>query len=178
MPRDTFLRILTAMGAALSLACVASQQPPHQNAALAPHRRPYSPYKEFHVDQKCRLLPDPLVPAPERKKPHLHYDPVICHLETVAHSEHMEETVVGNELQRSWITIREQEYVVQNIATDQAIFVVHQFVPAGWLVDSDPQPSEVDLRDAIFRVYAQPGQIVRLHVGLRHVSPLKTKQIG
>ena len=155
-----------------------SQQPsPPPSSAPLPARHAYSPFKEIHVDQSCRLLPDPLHPIIGKKKPHPLSDPVICHLETVLHSEHMEETIVGDELRRNLVKINEQEYVVQNITAEHVVFVVHQFVPQGWNVDSDPQPVEVEGQTAIFRVHADAGQIVRLHVGLRHASPLRSKLI-
>jgi hypothetical protein len=102
---------------------------------------------------------------------------MICHLESVLTSEHTEETIVGNELRRSNVRVTEQTYVLQNVTTDPAIFVVEEPVPAGWHVDSDPQPTETNGLTAVFRVHAQPGEIVHLHVGLRHTKPLPTKLI-
>jgi hypothetical protein len=166
-----------AFFAAAPPALVSQQPSPPPSPAPAPARPLYSPFREFHVDQECRLLPDPAHPVIGKKKPRLRADPVICHLETVAHSEHMEETIVGDELRRNLVRITEQEYVVQNITTEHVVFVVHQFVPQGWNVDSDPQPAEVKGQTAIFRVHADAGQIVRLHVGLRHTSPLRSKLI-
>jgi hypothetical protein len=58
------------------------------------------------------------------------------------------------------------------VTTDPNTFVAEQFVPQGWVVDSDPQPTEIAGTTASFRVYAQPGEIVRLHLGLRLTSPL------
>jgi hypothetical protein len=44
-------------------------------------------------------------------------------------------------------------------------------------VDSDPQPAEMEGSTAVFRVYAEPGEIVRLHVGVRRTTELKPKTI-
>ena len=40
-------------------------------------------------------------------------------------------------------------------------------VPENWMVDSDPQPFGIDGSTALFRLSAEPGQRVRLHVGMR-----------
>jgi hypothetical protein len=148
-----------------------SQQSPTQPA---PARAPYSALKEIHVDSDCRILPAPDRP-PVGDKDRPYHDPVVCHLETILSSGHREETVVGNELRRSDVRINEQEYVLQNIRTEPVIFVVEQYVPAGWTVDSDPQPKQVEGTMALFVVNAQPHEIVRLHVGLRHAKELKPK---
>ena len=154
-----------------------AQQPASPSASNpAAARIPYSPFLEIHVDDRCHILPDPDHPLPG-KKPRPHTDPVICHLEGIASSAHMEESIVGHELRRNWIDITEQEYVLQNIAEDPVIFVVEQYVPPGWVVDSDPQPKQMSGQTAIFLANAKPGEIVHLHVGLRHTKPLRTKQI-
>jgi len=132
--------------------------------------------KEIHIGQDCRILPDPSQIPPGKKVRGLR-DPVICHLEGAHDSEHMEETIVGDQLYRNRVRIVEQEYVLQNVATGKVIFLVEKGVPEGWVVDSDPQPAEIVNSIAVFPVYADPGQIVRLHVGLRHAQPLKTKAI-
>ncbi|MGA2890250.1 MAG: hypothetical protein ABSE51_19570 [Terracidiphilus sp.] len=165
------------LGAAASLAKFSSSaqesQQPASNSVVA--RAPYSAFKEIHVDQQCRLLPYPALQSDVKKKPHLRKDSTICHLEAIASSEHMEETIVGNEMRRNWISITEQEYVLQNVTAETRQFVVEQFVPQGWQVDSDPQPTEIAGTMALFRVNAEPGEIVRLHVGLHHAKPLHTK---
>ncbi len=127
----------------------------------------------IYVDRRCALLPDPA--STGKKKPRL--DPVICHLETINHSSHREETQVGNELERRNVDIEEQEYVLQNVTTKQIVFVVEQPVAKGWTVDSDPQPTEMQGTTAIFRVYAQPGEIVRLHVGVRRTKTLSPQPV-
>jgi len=172
------LPVLFFLGTAASLATMvssaqSSQQTPLQAASKpASARVPYSAFSEIHVDQRCRLLPNPALLKAGEKKQRPHGDPVICHLETILSSSHMEETAVGNEVRRSQVSIREQEYVLQNITTEPRLFVVEQLVPAGWVVDSDPQPTEMDKNTAVFRLHAKPGEIVRLHVGIRHAKPL------
>jgi hypothetical protein len=137
---------------------------------------PDSP-REIDIDQDCRILPGPAQIVPGKKdKPFT--DSAICHLETVNNSEHMEEKIVGNDLYRSRVRIAEQEFVLQNIATNPVVFVVQQGVPDGWIVDSDPQPAEIRQSTAFFPVHAQPGEIVRLHVGLRHTQPLKPRRVA
>jgi len=156
-----------------------SAQPASQTVSkTAAARVPYSVFNEIHVDDRCRLLPNPALRSAGGKKPHLRKDPVICHLESLLTSGHMEESMVGNEVHRSWVSIREQEYVLQNIAPVSKQFIVEQFVPNGWVVDSDPQPGEMAGATAIFRVQAEPGQVVRLHVGIRRTKALRPKLIG
>jgi hypothetical protein len=172
------LSALVLLGAAAlfgvpGLLAQSAQQPASHPVAA---RLPYSAFKEIHVDQDCHLLPNPALKSTADKKPHLRKDAVICHLETVNTSEHIEETIDGNEMRRNRVGIREQTYVLQNVTKQERWFVVEQLVPEGWVVDSDPQPAEMDGATAVFRVHAEPGEIVRLHVGVRHTKPLRTRQ--
>jgi hypothetical protein len=133
--------------------------------------------KQIHVDENCRILPDPAHPVPgKRQRPFS--DSTICHLESVLHSEHPEERFAGSQLLRSWVSIQEHEFVMQNIAQYPVTFVVQQHVPEKWFVDSDPQPIAMESRTAIFHAQAQPGEIVRLHVGMRHDNPMKPKTVS
>ena len=125
---------------------------------------PGAALKEIHVDQKCQIL--------EGHGGSLRMDPVICHLESVHFSSHVEETVKDGVTRSSLVTISEQEYLLQNVTVEPVIFVVEQLVPKGWEVNSDPQPTEIIGSTALFRVNAEPGQIVRLHVGERHANPV------
>jgi hypothetical protein len=151
----------------------------------AAQRPAYPIVQEIHVDQSCRLIVAPAQPVTQgqdsgsnsHKRTRLKKDPVICHLESVNSSEHREEAIVGNELRRNRVEIEELEFVLQNIASDPVIFVVEQPVAKGWEVDSDPQPTEMVGTTALFRVHAAPGEIVHLHVGERHTTPLRTKVI-
>jgi len=165
---------LATLGTAVP-ARLASQQVP--SPATQVHRAPYSRYQQIHVDQDCRLLPDPSKPVVGNKKPHLQRDPEICHLDTVLSSNHIEEHITEKAIERNAVSITEQTYVLQNVTDDPAIFVVEQYVPEGWAVDSDPQPINMVGPTAVFRVNAQPGEIVQLHVGLRHSKPLHPKAL-
>jgi len=171
LPAVFFLGAVAFLGTAASLA-QGAQQPAAKPAA----RIPYSAFKEVHVDQQCHILPYPGSPDAGKSKPRLRKDPVLCHLESENASQHLEDTVVGEELHQNLVSIREHEFVLQNVTPEPRWFVVEQFVPKGWVVDSDPQPSEMDGATALFRVYAEPGQIVRLHVGVRHTRPLHAKR--
>jgi hypothetical protein len=153
-------------------------QQPHDTArpAYDGSDSPNAP-RRIYIDQDCRVLPDTAHLTPG-KKAEPFSDPIICHLESVNNSNHIEEKIVGQDLQRSRVYIYEQEYVLQNITEGQVVFVVQQAVNADWTVDSDPQPVSTENNLAVFPVYADPGQIVRLHVGLRHTRPLKTQYIG
>lgn len=124
------------------------------------------------VDQSCRILPesDPAVLGDHNDA---FRNPVICHLESVLASRHVEERISSGD--RSLVRIREHEFILQNVTDGPAVFVVRQAIPEGWTVDSDPQPTAVDGETAVFRVNAEPGQIVRLHVGLRNAVPLENQ---
>jgi hypothetical protein len=117
------------------------------------------------LDKSCRIEPDsdPLIVGDHVEA---FRDDAICHLESVLSSQHIEEKITDG--QRSHFTVRvaEQEYVVQNPTDKPTVFIVHHEVPKNWIVDSDPQPSSVDGSTAVFRLNAEPGQRVRLHVGM------------
>jgi hypothetical protein len=132
---------------------------------------------QIHVDAKCRILPEAAHPFPGHK-PGPFRDANICHIETAVGSEHREEQISGNQLLRSNVRVNEQTYVLQNITGDHIVFVLEFPVPQGWQIDSDPQPNRFDGPVAIFPVHAQAGEIVRLHVGMRRVTPMRPKTIA
>jgi hypothetical protein len=117
--------------------------------------------REIHVDQNCRIV----------QGSSLQTDPEICHLESVHTSNHIEETI-NDGAQRNFVQISEQDYLLQDVTTEPVTFVVEHFVPKEWQIDSDPQPTLMNGSTAVFRVNAQPGQIVRLHVGMRNSKPV------
>src|SRR5579863_5634861 len=120
-------------------ACLLSLAIPESIAAAQdhPHRPPYDGSaapdiaQQIHVDAKCRILSDPKPPFPAHK-PAPFRDPNVCHIEGVLGSEHREEQVNGNQLQRSMVRVSEQTYVLQNITGDHVVFVLEFPVPAGW----------------------------------------------
>jgi len=153
----------------------AAQQPPSRPAydgSAAPDVA-----LQIHVDGKCRILPGAGHPFPGHK-PGPFRDANICHTETVLNSEHREEQISGNQLLRSNVRVSEQTYIVQNITGDHVVFVLEFAVPDGWQIDSDPQPNRYDGHLAIFPVHAQAGEIVRLHVGMRHTTPMHPQTIS
>jgi hypothetical protein len=134
------------------------------------------PAVEIHVNRSCLIMPNPAdrVPALDLQ---LRHDEAVCHLESQLSSQHREEMVVGAQLLISNVQIREQEYVLQNVTQQPAVFVVEHRVPEKWRIDSDPEPVAYEGPIALFRVHAEPGQIVRLHVGMRHVSHQSARRI-
>jgi hypothetical protein len=168
--------LFLSFAATFAVSAALAQQP--RDAARPAYNGSDSPdaVRQIFIDQDCRILPggDMLLPG---KKDKPFSDPVICHLESVNNSNHIEEKIVGNELYRSRVYVAEQEFVLQNISDGEAKFVVEVAVNSDWVIDSDPQPVSTEGDVAIFPVYAQPGEIVRLHVGMRHTQPLKTKTI-
>ena len=168
---------LVLLSAAASLGASGLQATGAQQAPVRPayHRLPGVGLKEIRVDERCRILLDE--PAGFKGKAKGRKDDVICHLESQRSSNHVEKTVVDGAPMRSSVTIEEQEYVLQDVTDEPVTFVVEQPVSQDWQVDSDPQPTNMVGNIAEFRVIAQPGQTVRLHVGLRHAKtkPLKVK---
>jgi hypothetical protein len=130
-----------------------------------------------YVNQNCEIFPGLVFPLSGRKLPESRWISDVCHLESVLDSEHREEKPAGNELERSDVEVREQEYVLQNITMKPQVFAVLEQVPRGWKVDSDPQPTTMAGDIAVFDVHAEPGETVRLHVGLRHTKELKAKAL-
>jgi hypothetical protein len=133
---------------------------------------------QIYVDEDCGFYPGLTIPITFRKRPPARFDSAICHLEGFHSSEHREEIPLGTELERRNVRVNEQEFVLQNITMKPAIFAVLVEVPKGWSVDSDPQPTEIEGDVAIFRVHAEVGETVRLHVGIRRTKDLKPKPLG
>ena len=139
-------------------------QPPSKSVAPAVN----SPaLKEIHVDQKCQILE---IHGDRVRNPQM--DPAVCHFDYVNTSHHLEESVKEGTTRNNVVTISEQEYLLHNVTAEPVIFVVEQLVPEGWQVDSDPQPTKMVGSTALFRVDAQPGETVRLHVGERQARPI------
>src|SRR5215469_10298601 len=99
-------------------------------------------------------------------------DDAICHLESVRSSHHIEEKLADGERFRFFVRVAEQEYILQNPTDKPATFTVRHDVPENWTVDSTPPPFSMDGSAAVFQVNAEPGQRVRLHVGMRRSYPL------
>ena len=91
-------------------------------------------------------------------------DDAICHLESVLSSHNIEEKITDGERSCFFVRVAEQGYVAQNPTDKPTVFIVRHHVPENWAVDSDPQPSSMDGSTALFRLNAEPGQRVRLHV--------------
>ena len=117
------------------------------------------------VDKSCQIEPesDPLVLG---DRVDAFRDDAICHLESVLSSRHIEEKITNGQRSRFNVRVAEQEYVVQNPTDKPVVFIVRHEVPKDWIVDSDPQPCCIDGSTAVFRLNAEPGQRVRLHVGM------------
>lgn len=124
------------------------------------------------VDKSCRIEPesDPLIVGEHADA---FRDDAICHLESVLSSHHDEEKITDGQRSRFNVRVAEQEYVVQNPTEKPAVFIVRHDVPENWIVDSDPQPSSVDGSTAVFRLNAEPGQRVRLHVGMHRSDSVR-----
>jgi hypothetical protein len=134
--------------------------------------QPQAPLKEIHVDRSCKILQDESDALSDYTDLDLRNDRAICHLESVLKSQHIEESLRDGVRQCDKITVKEQEYLLQNVTSARVTFVVEHALSEDWTVDSDPQPVKVADNAAFFRVNAEPGQIVRLHVGEHHADPI------
>lgn len=125
-----------------------------------------SRWQQVYVDDHCQVL------VPETGE--LQSNPDVCRLDGkgIYRSSHVAAREVDGVVQHAKVNIVERTFLLQNIHSEPVVFVVAQQVPDGWHVDSDPQPKAMKGNFAIFRVNAQPGQIVRLHVGLAHETPM------
>jgi hypothetical protein len=130
------------------------------------------PLKEIHVDRRCKILLDESDALSDLTEADLRNDHAICHLESVLTSHHVEEALRDGVMVRNKVTVKEQEYLLQNVTSAPVTFVVEHVLPDDWKVDSDPQPVKIVDNKAFFRVNAEPGQIVRLHVGEHHADPI------
>ena len=167
--------LFTCLGFALAASAGNSREAPRRPAYDGSDQPGVA--RQIFVDGDCRILPNSTVPLPGRKS-HPFRDSTICSIESAADSEHMEEQISGNQVLRYRVHIVEQTYVLQNISDDHIVFVIERTVPSGWSVDSDPQPNRYTGTSAVFPVHAQPGEIVRLHVGIRNSRPLKPRTIS
>lgn len=163
------------LGVLFAAAVVGAQQAP---AAQLPYHAPapQSGPRPIHIDENCRIVPTS-GDRTLRKKEHPYRDSAICHLESVLDSTHWEERIVGNQLQRTFVRVKEHTFVLQDIAGEPVMFVVSQAIPKDWAIDSDPQPADLTNDTAIFHVYVKPGQTVHLHVGMRREWLQKPKPI-
>jgi hypothetical protein len=128
--------------------------------------------KEIHVDRKCKILQEESDALSGLTEAELEDDHAVCHLESVLTSHHVEETLRDGVMLRNNVTVREQEYLLQNVTSEPVTFVVEHALPDDWQVDSDPEPVNIVDNKAFFRVIAAPGQIVRMHVGEHHAEPV------
>jgi hypothetical protein len=121
---------------------------------------------------RCAILQDESDALANVPAAHLQNDHAICHLESVHTSHHVEEALSERVMVRSKVTIAEREYLLQNVTPSPVTFVVEHALREDWTIDSDPQPVKIVDGKAFFRVNAEPGQLVRLHVGERHSRPM------
>jgi hypothetical protein len=133
-------------------------------AAQSAARDNPSTWRQVYVDDHCQVM---------TADGQFQADPDVCHLDGggVQVSSHLAAKEVDGVRLHAHVIVQEQTYLLQNINAEPVVFVVAQQVPPGWHIDSDPQPVQLKGNVAIFRVVAQPGQIVRLHVGRAHESP-------
>jgi len=126
------------------------------------------------VDKSCLIQPesDPLVLGDHSDA---FRDDAVCHLEKVLSSHHTEEKLTEGERSRIFVRVSEQEYVVQNPTDQPAVFIIRHNVPSHWIVDSNTPPSSMDGSTAVYRINADPGQTVGLHVGIHRSYPINVQ---
>lgn len=130
-----------------------------------------APRLSIIVDKSCLIQPES-DPSVLGDHDNAFRDDALCHLESVLSSHHLEEKIADGERSQLFVRVSEQEYVLLNPTDKPALITVRHDVPENWTVDSDPPPSSMDGSTAVFQVNAEPGQTVRLHVGMRRGYPL------
>jgi hypothetical protein len=121
---------------------------------------------EVEIDQNCRILSSPAPTAANpNPTPRYRYNSAVCHLESQHCSDHWEKTTQNGVTKNILVAIKEREYILQNIGATPVTFAINQQVPKNWRIDSTPQPDQISGDIATFRIVAEPGQVVRLHVG-------------
>lgn len=154
--------------ALLATPALPTQQQPASDPSAADAPASSPEINEIHIDQFCRVLtpgrPTAAHPNPEAR---YRYNHIVCHLEGSNASSHWEQTTHNGVVKHIHVIVREHEFILQNVTGEPVTFVVEQSLPKGWRIDSDPQPAAMLGSTAIFRVIAQPSQIVRLHIGER-----------
>jgi hypothetical protein len=143
---------------------LSAQQPKPQNESVALA----AAIPEIQIDRDCRVLTAGRASAENpNPKPHYRENETVCHIEGEHTTNVWNRVLVNGKPKQILVTVQEREYVLQNTGNMRVAFIVTDTLPKGWSIDSDPQPVAINGKDAIFRVIAQPGQIVRLHVGER-----------
>jgi hypothetical protein len=146
-----------AMFAAILLQCSFAQEPPQ-----------YGP-GEIFVDQQCRVfIPEPSAPGVPDAPPHFRPNRYMCHIESPHESTRWVEDIENGVVKHKVIRIVEKMYILSAPPDSPVTFYVEQPMPKGGEVDSVPQPITYQNSVAIFQVQADPGQTVRLHVGIRY----------
>ena len=162
------------VGCGHSGAPVASQSP----SAMAPAKDAVATVQEIHVNQDCVILQDQIYGVPGMSVPGGtavaggETNPAWCHLQSQLTSNHVRGTVVNGAVERSVVVVKEQQYLLQDLFEQPVMFVVEHAVPEGWKIDSDPAPTAVVNKVALFRVMVRPGQVTKLHVAEEHTIPL------
>jgi hypothetical protein len=162
-PRNLLASIILAAAASPTalLALQASPQP-------QPSRQTDNP-AEIQIDDDCRVLtavrPTPSKPDPA---PRYRHNDIVCHIEGDHTTDVWEQRTVNGMPKKTLVIVKEREYVLQNPTDAPIAFIVSYSLPKGWSIDSDPAPFQITDKAAVFRVIAQPGEIVHLHTGSRN----------
>jgi hypothetical protein len=124
--------------------------PPHQAIAISlpvPQGLPSGTQaKEIFVAEDCEILH-----PPDGGTPPYRFDPEVCRRE----NDHDTARRVDHIL------------VLKNLNPAPVTFVVFEWLYGG-RIDSVPQPDQVAGGAAVFRLHADPGESVHLHVGVRY----------
>lgn len=129
----------------------------------APGQQTWQNPQEIVVDGECRIHASWITGG----SPKAFHDRGICSVDPEHYSERDETTLTAGKKRFSVVTIGEHTFYLHNPAQSAVTFIVNQRLGKNWQVDSEPPPNELHDRTATFRVIAQPGQTVELHVGER-----------
>jgi hypothetical protein len=151
--------LLLLASAVLPLGCThpqPAQQPATTTAPPPAVSQPALP--EITFSDRCLVVAAERTPAPPS-------DSAICHLEGAHITQHTEESIRDGITHTQLVEVHERTYLLQNPYDYPVAFLIKQSLPPGFHPDSDPRPIATSDSIATFRVIAEPGQIVRIHVG-------------
>ncbi len=124
--------------------------PPQQSIAVPlPISPPPSP-EEVFITEDCRIL---TLPGGD--------DPPYSTNKNICQRQNPRPTRQGN------ARIEEHTLALTNINATPVTFVVSQWLFGG-VIDSVPKPDQMAADTAVFRVHANPGETIHLHIGVRY----------
>ena len=131
--------------------------PPQQSIAVPLPIAPSPLPEAVFITEDCRILA-----LPGGDDSPYSTDKNTCHRETARNTR------------QANARIEEHSLILTNFRATPVTFVVSQWLFGG-VIDSVPEPDQVAADTAVFRVNANSGEIVHLHIGVRYDQPAKQR---